>query len=248
MSAHYLDALVDELASSSRVACYQQRGLEPSTARAPYDVAVQAADAVAVLDGLGWRRALVVGHSWGGHLLLHVMARSPDRIVAACIVDPLGGVGDGGMEEFEAELARRIPPEDSARADELDALALAGRATEEDAEESLRLVWPAYFPNPETAPVYQHIDMSNEAYAATFESLQSELSGLEQQLRRCEVPALFVHGEQSPIPISASADTAAVLRHAAVEVVPGAGHFVWLDRPGSVAAAVAHLLDRAPRP
>jgi proline iminopeptidase len=244
MSAHYLDSLIDELSSSCHVAYYQQRGLEPSTARAPYDVAVQAADAVAVLDGLGWQQAVAVGHSWGGHLLLHVMARSPERLIGACVVDPLGGVGDGGIEEFEAEMLRRTPPEDAARANELDERALAGAATEEEAEESLRLLWPAYFPSRDSAPAYQHIEMSNEAYAQTYESMQAELPGLEQGLRRCSVPTLFVHGGLSPIPLSASADTAALLRNADVEVVQGAGHFVWLDRPGCVAEAVRRLLDR----
>jgi pimeloyl-ACP methyl ester carboxylesterase len=58
------------------------------------------------------------------------------------------------------------------------------------------------------------------------------------------VPTLFVHGELSPMPLSASAATAALLRNADVEVVQGAGHFVWLDRPGCVADAVRRLLDR----
>jgi pimeloyl-ACP methyl ester carboxylesterase len=196
-----------------------------------------------VLDGLGWRQALAVGHSWGGHLLLHVMTRSPERLIGACVVDPLGGVGDGGMAEFEAEMSRRTPPEDSARATELDERALAGEATAEEADESLRLFWPAYFASRDSAPPYEHIEMSNEAYAQTYESLQAELPGLAQDLRRCSVPTLFVHGERSPMPLSASADTAALLLNADVEVVQGAGHFVWLDRPGRVAEAVHRLLN-----
>jgi pimeloyl-ACP methyl ester carboxylesterase len=244
MSAHYLDGLVDELASSCRVAYYQQRGLKPSTAQEPFDVADQAADTVAVLDGLGWQQALAVGHSWGGHLLLHVMTRAPERLMGACVVDPLGGVGDGGMEAFEAEMSRRTPPEDRARATELDDRALAGEATAEEADESLRLFWPAYFPSREAAPAYQQIEMSNKAYAQTYESMQAELPALEKELRQCSVPTLFVHGEMSPMPLSASTDTAAVLRNADVDVVQGAGHFVWLDRPGCVVEAVGRLLDR----
>ena len=87
-----------------RVATYQQRGLAPSTAREPYDVDVQVADVVAVLDTLGRERPVVLGHSWGGHLLLHLIASRPDRVSAALVVDPLGAVGDGGMGRFEAEL------------------------------------------------------------------------------------------------------------------------------------------------
>ena len=71
----YLEPLMEELADRYRVAAYQQRGLPPSTAGAPYDVRTQVGDVAAVLDGLGWERALVAGHSWGGHLLLHALGR-----------------------------------------------------------------------------------------------------------------------------------------------------------------------------
>lgn len=61
----YLQALVDEICDGYQVAAYQQRGLPPSTAGAPFDVPTQVGDVVAVLDGLGWDRAVVIGHSWG---------------------------------------------------------------------------------------------------------------------------------------------------------------------------------------
>ncbi len=87
----------------------------PRRPRAPYDVATQVADVVAVLDGLGWQKAVVAGHSWGGHLLLHLLASHPERIAAALAIDTLGGVGDGGEAEFDVELYRRTPPRDLER-------------------------------------------------------------------------------------------------------------------------------------
>jgi proline iminopeptidase len=152
LSATYLEPLADELVDGYRVASYQQRGLAPSTARGPYDVGVQADDVALVLDALGWDRAVLVGHSWGGHLLLHVLAAHPDRLTAAVVVEPLGGVGDGGLELFAAELLRRVPEDVAARVTELEAQLDAGEGDEADAEESLRLIWPAYYANPAKAP------------------------------------------------------------------------------------------------
>ena len=71
LSWDHLQPVVDELAGGYRVAVYQQRGVAPSTARGPYGVTTQVADVLAALDVLGWERPLAVGHSWGGHLLLH---------------------------------------------------------------------------------------------------------------------------------------------------------------------------------
>jgi len=151
----YLQPLVDELAESYEVATYQQRGLPPSTAGAPYDVRTQVADVVAVLDGLGWGRAVVAGHSWGGHLLLHLLAEHPERVAAALIIDTLGGVGDGGEAEFDAELMRRTGAQDVARVQKLEQQAMAGRGSEADLMESMRLLWPAYFADPAAAPPFE---------------------------------------------------------------------------------------------
>ncbi len=144
----YLQPVVDELSDGYRVAIYQQRGLAPSTAGPPYDVPTQVDDVAAVLDVLGWDRAIVLGHSWGGHLLLHLLAASPDRLSGAVVVDPIGAVGDGGLAEFEATILARTPPADVRRAEELDRRALSGEGDEADAVESMRLVWPAYFADP----------------------------------------------------------------------------------------------------
>ena len=90
LSDVYLDGLIDEFADTYRVATYAQRGVAPSTAGEPFDLDVQAADAIAVLDALGWPDAILIGHSWGGHLLLHLIAARTGRLSAAIAIDPIG--------------------------------------------------------------------------------------------------------------------------------------------------------------
>jgi pimeloyl-ACP methyl ester carboxylesterase len=240
----YLEPLMAELAESHRVAAYQQRGLSPSTAGAPYDVRTQVGDVEAVLDGLGWERAVVAGHSWGGHLLLHALVEIPQRIAAALVIDPLGGVGDGGEAVFDAEMSRRTPPENVARAEELDKRAMEGRGTDADLAESLAMFWPAYFAEPASAPPFPDLDFSVEAYAATFESVHNELPGLAPRLAGLAVPTMFVHGGSSPMPVTASTDTAgAIGASATVEVIADAGHFPWYERPGALCASLDRLVN-----
>jgi len=240
----YLGPVVEELSDGYTVATYQQRGLAPSTARAPYDVLAQTRDVVAVLDALGWNRAAVVGHSWGGHLLLHVLTTYPDRLTAALVVDPLGGVGDGGEQEFEAALIARTPPVDVQRAEELDRRALAGEGTDTEMTELMRLFWPAYFAVAAAAPRMPDMGSSVEAYSATIESIHAELPALAARLSAVTVPTVFLHGAASPMPVTASTDTAAAIGSAAnVQVLEGAGHYVWVERPGCVRAALDGLLS-----
>ncbi len=55
------------------------------------------------------------------------------------------------------------------------------------------------------------------------------------------VPARFVHGELDPLPVSAST-YAAALMGAVVDVLPGNGHFPWLEDPGCVRRSLGMLL------
>jgi len=237
----YLRDLADELAEENDVAWYQQRGQEPSAAEGPYTVAADVEDARRFLDALGWEKAYVVGHSWGGQLALHVAEAMPERLLGVLAVDPLGSIGDGRWPEFDEEMFRRTPEDVRARARELDELSMAGEADDELALEGMRLVWPAYFADPESAPPMPDLRIASARSAEMVPSIQAELPALEAGLSGIRVPAGFVHGSRSPMPVAASTDAAERIPGAWVEVVEGAGHFVWVEAPGAVRAALRRL-------
>ena len=237
----YLRDLAEELAQENDVAWYQQRGQEPSAAAPPNTVTADVGDARRVLDTLGWERAYVVGHSWGGHLALHVAEAMPERLLGVLAVDPLGSIGDGRWPEFDEELFRRTPEAVRARAREIDELAMAGAADDELALEGMRLVWPAYFADPEQAPPMPELRMASAHSAEMVPSILAELPALEAGLSGIRVPVGFVHGSRSPMPVAASTDAAERIPGAWVEVVEGAGHFVWVEAPGAVRASLRRL-------
>jgi pimeloyl-ACP methyl ester carboxylesterase len=244
----YLRGLADELAHANDVAWYQQRGLAPSAAEGPYTVATDVGDAGRVLDALGWDRAWVVGHSWGGQLALHVAEALPERVYGALVVDPLGSVGDGRWPEFDEEIYRRTPAEVRARVRELDALTTEGAADDELALELMRLVWPAYFAEPERAPPMPELRIASERSAQMGRSIRAELPSLEAGLPQIRMPVGFVHGSRSPMPLAASIDAADRIPGAWVDVVDGAGHFVWVETPGAVRTALRRLTAAGPMP
>lgn len=240
----YLRDLAEELAEENDVVWYQQRGLAPSATSGPYTVATDVADAGRVLDALSWDKAYVVGHSWGGHLALHVAEGLPDRVLGVLAVDPLGSVGDGRWPEFDEEIFRRTPEPVRARAKELDELSTAGTANDELALEGMRLVWPAYFADPEAAPPMPELRMAAERSAQMGRSILEELPALEAGLVDIRIPVGFVHGSRSPMPVAASTDAAGRIPGAWVDVVEGAGHFVWVEAPGAVRASLRRLTNR----
>ena len=92
-------------------------------------------------------------------------------------------------------------------------------------------MWPAYFSAWEKAPPPFDIAIGVEAYAETMQSVTAELPGLAARLRGVRVPTRFVHGALSPMPVTASTDSAELLG-AEVDVVADCGHFLWLEAPG----------------
>ena len=242
LSYEYIDELGAELGLGFRVGAYQQRGLEPSTLEGPFTVVQAIRDAVAVLDALEWSRPLVVGHSWGGQLALRLAAAHPERLLGVLAVDPLGIVGDGGMAAFEAEMMARTPKADRARAHELDERAMAGMGTSEECLESLRMVWPAYFADPENTPPMAPIRMSVDAYSGIVAEVTSGTDEVAASLSTGQVPYGVIAGAGSPMPWGQAARASAELSpRAFLTIVPAAGHFPWLETPGCVRAALKRL-------
>ena len=237
----YMQSLLPEL-NGYQAALLQQRGVAPSTLAGPFDVPTLRDDVIEVLDTLGWESPAMIGHSWGGHLLLHLLAVTPRRVGAALLVDPLGAVGDGGLAAFQAELQRRLPKATLARLEELDAIEATRALTQDEHLEAMEIAWPGYFSSLEVAqPIPQtgHAP-SDESWA----SIRAELPALAELLRDCTVPTRFVHGALDPLPVTASTDTAELMG-APVDVLPGNGHFPWLEDPGCVRRSLDRLLATA---
>lgn len=78
-----------ELAASYRIITYHRRGYGRSTVGAePVTLADQAADAAAVLEHLGVRRAHVVGHSFGGVVALQFAHDRPEVVHSLALLEP----------------------------------------------------------------------------------------------------------------------------------------------------------------
>lgn len=119
-SADWID-IGEELGAGREVAAFDARGFGNSSwsASKDYGFASALADIQAVLNHLGWERAIIVGHSRGGSHALLAAARAPEIAAGLVLVDyspalgfgPPGGappVADGSVPVFptvEAALA-----------------------------------------------------------------------------------------------------------------------------------------------
>jgi proline iminopeptidase len=239
----YLDSLASELAGLLTTARYQQRGQAPSLVDGPRDIDTHVGDAVAVLDSLGWDRAWVIGHSWGGHLAMHLAVAHPERFLGLVVLDGLGAVDDGGTSELGPRLMASLSEEVRARVEELDARGDRGEASQAERYEQMQLVWPYYFGDPAAAPPMPQFRFSRYG-AETWASIADhfERRTLERGIPGLTMPVLITHGDRSPIPLEEAERTAALVPHARLVVHAGRGHWPWLEEPGFVRRVIAELI------
>jgi pimeloyl-ACP methyl ester carboxylesterase len=242
----YTEALAAELEDGYTVIRFQQRGVAPSTTEGPFNVEAHMADAIAVMDGAGIDKAYLLGHSWGGHLALHLAVAHQDRFLGLLPIDPLGAIGDGGTEEMGAIMAERIGPEQAARAEEIDARVQSPEGSADDVVELLRIRWPGYFASPEKAPPMPPWRVSIPCNAETFESIVEHLKAetLVRGLGEVRLPTVFVLGANSPLLPRHNIATAELLPNATYQI-EDTGHLVWMDQPGAVRRALDGLAATA---
>jgi pimeloyl-ACP methyl ester carboxylesterase len=200
-------------------------------------------DALSVLDAFGIDRAWAVGHSWGGHLALHLLVAHPERVHGVVAVDPLGAFVDA-LAEMDEKRRLALSAEANARLDAIEDRRRAGAVTEAELVERFALVWPIYFADQAKAlppPARVGVEASIEVNRSLVDHFERQT--LAKGLPAATQPVLFVHGGLSVIPTWSTADTAALVPGAEVVIVPGCGHFPWVDCPGSVHRAVERLLD-----
>jgi proline iminopeptidase len=136
-----------------------------------------------------------------------------------------------------------LSSEQTARLDEIEARRRAGEVTEAELVERFAIAWPTYFADPANAtppPVRVGVQASIEVNRSLVDHFERRT--LVQGLPAAALPALFVHGELSVIPVWSTTETDGLIPGAEVVVVPGSGHFPWVEQPGSVRDAVEPFL------
>lgn len=208
----------------------------------------QMADDVASLCALlGVRRPIVLGHSAGGFVALHLALRDPDRVRALvlCSTSPtLAPTADG---EGNPSLESRASPEACAAAGRF----FGGDLSPEAAEAFQRLVSP-YYAGP------AHPDAPGRTFplsrfeldvARHFFSGQGRTYDLRPRLGEIRVPTLVLSGGYDWVcPPSAGRALARGIPGARLEMVPEAGHLLYTEEPEAFVGAVSGFIGGLPAP
>jgi pimeloyl-ACP methyl ester carboxylesterase/DNA-binding CsgD family transcriptional regulator len=185
----------------------------------------------AVLDELGWERAVVIGGSSGGCAAVAFAARFPDRVERLLLY---GAYADGGSiapEQVRAAVVGAVRSHWGLGSRVLADIFLGDVGT----------------PEHERFARFQRAATCAETAAALLElTYRNDVRG---EVARVQVPTLVLHRRSDrAIPYRLGRELAAAIPHAALVPLEGSAHFPWAGDTDSVVRASRSVLDRDPAP
>jgi 3-oxoadipate enol-lactonase len=223
------EPVAERLARDFLVVAFDNRGIgESEVTPGPYTVAQLAADAVAVLDATGLRRAHVVGASLGGMVAQQIAIAYPERVEKLVLMCTTAGGADAyPMPERTVRLfaeAPSLPPQQALRRFVENSLSVRG--------ELVDVLYERRLANP--------LDMGGwqaQAAAGVAWDADGRLAGIA-------APTLVLHGTgDNVIDYRNSELLGESIPGARVRLFPGAGHLFWWEHPDEVVAAIREFVQ-----
>ncbi len=202
----------------------------------PYSPDAQADQVAAMIQALGFERAILVGNSAGGTIAMQTYLRHPERVAALVLVD--AAIYSGGGAPAWIKPLLRTP--------QMDRLGpLVSRALAAQGDRLLRLAW--HDPTKITAE-----DLAGYRRATLVEdwdrglwafTLASRDLKLGERVGDVQAPALVITGDDDRIvPTEQSLRLAAELPNAQLVVIPQCGHVPQEECPEAFLKAVTAFL------
>jgi pimeloyl-ACP methyl ester carboxylesterase len=232
------------LAADREVVAMDMRGFGDSTwsAARDYGVPTMAGDIVALLDHLGWRAAVLVGHSMGGRNSAYCAAKNPARAAGLVLVDYSPENAPQGAKRVSDTVAAQPDVFPSVEA----AMRYFGVDPESSAGKAKRPRFEAYLrPVPGGCQLKRDLHFRDQ-FRRVKETGERPKLGVDmwQVLGEVACPVLVMRGAQSDMfaPETAEKVKAANPRIRLVEI-PG-GHNVAGDNPDGFLAAIGPFLKQ----
>ena len=225
-SSRTWDEGASELSDRYRIVATDHRGWGASEAPADgYRIADLAADAEGVIEALGLRRYVLVGHSMGGKVAQLIASRRPGGLEGLVLVAPSPPSPTPLSDEQRATLTGAYQSRESVEFvidHVLTAKSLTAAHREQVIEDSLRGA-------PQAKAAWPNVAMREDITAA---------------VALIDAPTIIISGELDQVDRVATlqAELLPHIPHAAMHVLPGTGHLSPLEAPAEVARLIARFV------
>lgn len=211
------------------VLLYDCRGHGQSEkAGSPYSVGQFADDVAALMDGIGWKQALVAGASMGGCVALAFAAKYPARAAALGLVDTTAWYGREAPRQWEERAQKALNGG-------------LGALVDFQVTRWFSEAFRAAHPEVVSQCVATFLKNDVITYAASCRMLGA--ADLRRSLAGLRVPTAVLVGEEDyATPLAMAEALHKGIAGSTLTVLKGARHLTPLERPDEVAAELRRLL------
>lgn len=184
-----------------------------------------------VMDALEIKRAILVGCSWGGQVVLHAGVKAPERAIGVLAMNtPLApSIGGHFMELYGTRI--------------FGSTEFWGRGV------ARSMLAPDFIKNrPEEVNrfVQRFREFDRKAASSTVRQVMTHFPGMADVLPRIHVPTVLLMGAEDRLyPVQKMQKFAELSDIARVQVIPNCGHLAPLEAPLAVCSAIRQLLPNS---
>ena len=235
-SGFWGEPFLDALAADREVITYDHRGIgESSPSQGAFSIADLADDAAALLEALGVASAHIAGTSMGGMVAQELALRHPGRVRTLSLICTYAG-GPGSAITDRAVFGRYLS---AIRSGDVEAVAQTGFEIN---------VGPAARERPGMYRTYRTLAFAGPAPRPVVveQARATAPHDTSARLGSVAVPTSVIHGDQDlMLDVANAHQIADLMPGAQLDVLPGAGHVLWLEQPQVLARLIAETCGRA---
>ena len=223
--------VVAQLQSKFTTVAYDARGWGRSDKRAAgYKLSDLADEALSLIERLGIKTYILVGHSLGGKISQLVASRNPSGLKGLVLVAP-------------------APPSPLRFTDEAREIQMHAYDNRENVLQTISFL-SARTPSPDIVEQIVEDSMSGSRDATMAFPTGSILEDVSSEASKIRVPTLVLAGELDRLDSidQHRHEVVARIPDARLEIIKGSGHLIPIDEPAQLARAIAQFVLSEPKP
>ncbi len=233
-----------QIAKDREVVAIDMRGFGESSwsPQRDYKLETMSRDVINVLDALGWDRAVLMGHSFGGRVCLATAGWQPQRTAALILVDFAPDIAPAGRRHVAERIGGQPDVFESVDA----ALAYHGHHNVA-ASDPLRARYEAFLRKTGNGCVLRRDLAFRDNFKRARETGQSQPvpAFLWPMLTELQIPVLMIRGTESDMLAAEALEKARQCNPRLVGVEITASHDIAGDNPDALVATVSNFLGSA---
>jgi esterase len=232
-----------QIANNREVVAIDMRGFGESdwSPSRDYKLETLSGDIIKVLDALGWNKAVLMGHSFGGRVCLATAGWKPERAAAAIFVDFAPDLTLAGRRHVAERIGRQ--PDFFFSVDE--AMAYHGHSNL-PADSPLRARWQAFLKKTDRGYVLRRDLHYRDNFKRALEGHSSPVPAfLWPMLADMKIPALMIRATESDMFETSTLEKARTLNPRLVGIELAGSHDLAGDNPIGLANAINRFLSGA---